>query len=254
MSMLRRYGLGARVYDAVSGERFVYRVGRVAGVAALRLKPGDTVLDLGCGTGLNLPLIIDRVGPTGLVVGVDRSTEMLRMARRRVARHAWRNVRLLQADVADLSSADLVAHAAPADRAGQANQTDNTDETDQTGNTDETGETDQANETADLSPAHVERIFDAALSTYAMSVFGDWRPAWTLMRSTLAPGGRIAIVDMARPTGFGALLTPIAVLACAVGGADIDAAPWRVLAETGSDVTHSIHRSGHIHVVAGSYP
>ncbi len=50
---LRRYGPAARWYDLLSGERPVYRVGRVAGVGQLRLREGSRVLDIGCGTGLN---------------------------------------------------------------------------------------------------------------------------------------------------------------------------------------------------------
>ena len=35
------------------------------------------MLDLGCGTGLSLPLLLTEVGPTGSVVGVDASAAML---------------------------------------------------------------------------------------------------------------------------------------------------------------------------------
>ncbi len=93
---LPRYGPAARCYDVLSGERAVYRAGREAGVAALGLRPGQTVLDLGCGTGLTLPLLVDAVGPTGAVLGVDASAAMLAQARVRVAEHRWTNVRLEQ--------------------------------------------------------------------------------------------------------------------------------------------------------------
>lgn len=77
------YGVAAPVYDLVSGEWPVYRPGRVAGVEALRLRPGDTVLDVGCGTGLSLPLLSAAVGPSGRVIGLDASPRMLEVARRR---------------------------------------------------------------------------------------------------------------------------------------------------------------------------
>jgi len=80
---LPRYGLGARFYDVLSGERSVYRAGRLRGIAALDLRPGARVLDVGCGTGLNLAPLLGRVGPTGRVVGVDRSDKMLAQARAR---------------------------------------------------------------------------------------------------------------------------------------------------------------------------
>lgn len=95
-----RYQLGARVYDVVSLERFVYRPGRQAAVEALGLRAGDRVLDVGCGTGLNLPLLV--AAKVGQVVGVDASTPMLRQARRRVEAQGWSNVELVEGDAAAL--------------------------------------------------------------------------------------------------------------------------------------------------------
>ena len=82
----------------------------IAGLAALRdqtvarldLQPGDRVLDIGCGTGLNLGRLVDAVGPTGRVVGLDYSAGMLRQARARVLREGWENVELLRGDAAEL--------------------------------------------------------------------------------------------------------------------------------------------------------
>ncbi len=78
---LPRYSLGARFYDGRSGERPVYRAGRLRGIAALHLSPGARVLDVGCGTGLNLAPVLSRIGPAGRVLGVDRSDAMLAQAR-----------------------------------------------------------------------------------------------------------------------------------------------------------------------------
>jgi ubiquinone/menaquinone biosynthesis C-methylase UbiE len=101
---IRRYGLGAPLYDVVSMEHPVYRAGRVAAIACLRLRPGDRVLDVGCGTGLNFTLLAKAVGPSGEVVGVDASQAMLRQARRRIARCSWGNVSLVGGDAAGLQS------------------------------------------------------------------------------------------------------------------------------------------------------
>jgi ubiquinone/menaquinone biosynthesis C-methylase UbiE len=101
---IHRYGLGASVYDALSMERPVYRAGRVASIAGLALRPGDRVLDVGCGTGLNFPLLVAAVGSSGEVVGVDASASMLRQARRRIARHSWSNVSTVCGDAAALAS------------------------------------------------------------------------------------------------------------------------------------------------------
>jgi ubiquinone/menaquinone biosynthesis C-methylase UbiE len=52
-----------------------------AAVAALDLGAGDRALDAGCGTGRALPLLRDAVGPSGVVVGIDLTPEMLDEAR-----------------------------------------------------------------------------------------------------------------------------------------------------------------------------
>lgn len=56
---------------------------RSAAVEALQLRPGGRVLDLGCGTGLDFPFLLDAVGPDGRIVGVDLSRAMLQRARER---------------------------------------------------------------------------------------------------------------------------------------------------------------------------
>jgi L-amino acid N-acyltransferase YncA/2-polyprenyl-3-methyl-5-hydroxy-6-metoxy-1,4-benzoquinol methylase len=57
------------------------------------LKPGETVLDLGSGAGLDLLLSARRVGPTGRVIGLDMTEEMVELARRNTAEAA--NVEVL---------------------------------------------------------------------------------------------------------------------------------------------------------------
>ncbi|WP_405651697.1 class I SAM-dependent methyltransferase [Streptomyces sp. RK9] len=70
-----------------------------AAVAELGLRPGDRVLDAGCGTGRALPALRDAVGPAGAVLGADLTPAMLEAAVR-----AGRDTHglLLLADVARL--------------------------------------------------------------------------------------------------------------------------------------------------------
>jgi ubiquinone/menaquinone biosynthesis C-methylase UbiE len=67
-------------------------------VAALDLEPGDTAVEMGCGTGANLPFLRESVGPDGAIVGIDVTRGMLARARERVASNGWDNVALAQAD------------------------------------------------------------------------------------------------------------------------------------------------------------
>ena len=62
---------------------------------------GDTVLDVGCGTGLCLSRLREKVGATGTVVGIDESEEMVSLAGRRVAEHGWDNVQLISAEATE---------------------------------------------------------------------------------------------------------------------------------------------------------
>lgn len=89
----RRYDLSANLYYLIGFREQAYR--RMA-VEALALARGDTVVEIGCGTGLNFALLEDRIGPEGRLIGVDPSPEMLAQARKRVERRGWSNVELLQ--------------------------------------------------------------------------------------------------------------------------------------------------------------
>ncbi len=69
-------------------------------VDALELSKGDTVVELGCGTGLNFPLVLEKIGPEGKLIGVDLVDKMLDQARKRVNENGWKNVELVQSDFA----------------------------------------------------------------------------------------------------------------------------------------------------------
>ena len=93
----RRYDISANLYYLLGLREFAYRK---KAVRELNLKPGDTVVELGCGTGLNFDLLQQRVGPQGHIVGVDLTPAMLDQARRRIHRNTWNNISLVQSDVA----------------------------------------------------------------------------------------------------------------------------------------------------------
>ena len=77
------YSEQARSYDRRTGAFQGYRR---AIVEALPVRPGEVVLDVGCGTGLCCGLLKDKVGPQGGVVGIEESPEMAAVAREHIAR------------------------------------------------------------------------------------------------------------------------------------------------------------------------
>jgi SAM-dependent methyltransferase len=68
------------------------------------LRAGETVVDLGCGGGLDVFLAADKVGPTGRAIGVDMTDEMLALARRNAAGRS--NVEFHKATIDKLPLAD----------------------------------------------------------------------------------------------------------------------------------------------------
>ena len=94
----KHYDITSRFYP-VPG--YPERTQRLRAVQALGLRPGDSVVDIACGTGLNFPLIEELIGPDGRIVGVDLTDAMLAQAKGRTERNGWSNIRLVQADAAD---------------------------------------------------------------------------------------------------------------------------------------------------------
>lgn len=75
-------------------------------LALLELQPGETVLDLGSGAGIDCFLAAKRVGPTGRVIGVDMTHEMLERARRNAAESGLSNVEFRLGEIEHLPVAD----------------------------------------------------------------------------------------------------------------------------------------------------
>lgn len=69
---------------------------RLRAVASLRLRRGEAVLDVGCGTGFSFDAIERAVGPAGRLLAFDLSPDLLDIAAERVSRAGWRNVTLRQ--------------------------------------------------------------------------------------------------------------------------------------------------------------
>ncbi len=104
-------GLGAKLY----GERDREQLPSAAVAASLGcgnptavadLQPGERVLDLGSGGGIDVLLSAQRVGPTGFAYGVDMTDEMLALARRNAAEAGASNVEFLRGQIEDVPLPD----------------------------------------------------------------------------------------------------------------------------------------------------
>lgn len=98
--MAPRYDLYARLLPFLGFRQMRYRT---AAIDALHLRPGCTVVDIGCGTGLNFCHLEETIGPSGKIIGVDLSDAMLERARMRRAKRGWRNIELVYGDAAAFS-------------------------------------------------------------------------------------------------------------------------------------------------------
>lgn len=210
---MRRYGVVTVVlYDLFSGERPLYRPGRLRAIQALRLSEGDRVLVLGCGTGLDLPAIARIIGRTGTIIAVDDSRPMLRRSGRRARtllgrrRKNWPTVRLVLADLTRTHSV-LPPGVGPA---------------------------------------------DAVLAVNTLSLIPAWRRAWTTGLAAARPGARVAVADIGRPDPGHPGMTLWSRWISAVGLGDLDAHPWDAVERDADDVEAWRLWGGHVRVVAGT--
>lgn len=98
MVALDQYRRRASVYDL---ELLLFEPVRRQALAWLAPNAGDTVIDVGCGTGLSFEALHRAVGGRGRLIGIEQSPEMIDKARQRVQRHGWRNVTLLNTPAED---------------------------------------------------------------------------------------------------------------------------------------------------------
>jgi phosphatidylethanolamine/phosphatidyl-N-methylethanolamine N-methyltransferase len=90
----------AKVYDLTFGPTL--HPGRLQAIQRMDIQPGERVLEVGVGTGINLSLYPKNCS----VTGIDFSGSMLEKARERAQRKDIRNMRLLQMDAGDLKFSD----------------------------------------------------------------------------------------------------------------------------------------------------
>lgn len=95
----KRYDGMARSY-AATGQLIVAHWHEAT--AALGVQPGERILDVACGPGMNFEGILRNLGTGGSLVGLDYSPGMLEQAQQRVERSGWSNVNPKLGDAASL--------------------------------------------------------------------------------------------------------------------------------------------------------
>ena len=98
----RRYNHLAAIYPVFEIVFALPRGTRAKAVECLDLHEGDTVLEIGCGTGRNLAHLVKAVGSSGRVYGVDCTEGMLARAHILSRKKGWQNVVLLLHDAQEL--------------------------------------------------------------------------------------------------------------------------------------------------------
>jgi ubiquinone/menaquinone biosynthesis C-methylase UbiE len=94
----RNYNITANLYYLIGFREYAYRK---KAVDSLNLQKGDTVIEVGCGTGLNFSLLQQAIGPEGKIIGVDLTDAMLDQARKLSEKKGWSNVQLIMSDAAE---------------------------------------------------------------------------------------------------------------------------------------------------------
>lgn len=96
---LQQYRVRANQYD---WELQPFEPLRLEAIESLHLQPGETVLDVGSGTGLSFAPLLEKLGDQGRVVGIEQCPEMMTRAQERIAAQGWNNqITLVQAPAED---------------------------------------------------------------------------------------------------------------------------------------------------------
>ena len=93
--MTNSYRPQARIYSVT---RWMFLHGRQTLIEQVGIRPGDRVLEIGCGTGENFESIQRLLAGSGELIGIDCSPPLLEKAHERVRRSGWKNVRLIEVE------------------------------------------------------------------------------------------------------------------------------------------------------------
>ena len=103
----KRYDDWGTSFDTGGGPSQVLGL-RPPAMKVLDLKPGETVLDFGCGTGMSFEYLEQGIGPEGRIIGVELSPEMLVGARDKIEANGWRNITLIEGNAEEVEIPEQV--------------------------------------------------------------------------------------------------------------------------------------------------
>jgi len=92
-TIIKKYRKIAHVPDFLFG--FTFPLRRKA-ITQLHLRPGSSVLEIGCSSGANFSLLHEAVGQSGKITGVDLSPDMIAQARLRIEKMGWGNITVIE--------------------------------------------------------------------------------------------------------------------------------------------------------------
>ena len=87
--------------DALFGRSTENSIYRKRAIASLKLTPNSIVLDVACGIGFNFKILESYLQNSGKIVGIDISLESLKIAKKRIAKHRWTNIELMNMSITD---------------------------------------------------------------------------------------------------------------------------------------------------------
>src|SRR3982751_4828331 len=98
---LQEYSLqrSALEYDRLRAQARMWESAAEAVLDRVRLRPGATCLDAGCGPGETMRLLAGRVGPYGAVTGIDVDTTLGELAERRLLEAGYAQVSFAAAEI-----------------------------------------------------------------------------------------------------------------------------------------------------------
>ncbi len=180
----------ASIYDPICGP--LYAAPRRYAVQQMALQGGERVVEIGCGTGLNLPALVQGVGTQGRILGVDCTSAMLRRAEAKKSKRGWGQVELRPWNLLELSEETIHRGCRAALGVAQA---------------------------------------DIVLASYVFAIAPRWRDLFHRSWCLLRPGGLFVMVDTRPLQGIwrwgNPLLVPVANWS---GHGQIRRPTWRLLA------------------------